>query len=67
MFIVLPYWEIFARIGENDNRAMPAWLKLQCADDDFEAVMRTLKRSGYYRFEIARKMPGEDIAQTVED
>lgn len=72
MFMVMPHWEIFARIDENDHRHMAEWVKLICSDEDFEAVIRSLKRSGYSRFEMVRKRPGADdlsaeLRQTVED
>lgn len=71
MMIVLPHWEIYARLGENDNRAMSEYVKLYCSDEDFEAVLRCLRRSGYTRFEMVRTTPGADMReaflQSVED
>ena len=72
MFMIVPAWRVTAQMPEKQPGesalARPDYLSLTVADDDLEAVLRTIKRSGYEKVQFEREpYPFQQTTDTEYD
>jgi hypothetical protein len=67
MFMIVPGWDVYANLANNDNRSMASFVKFHVSDADLEGMIRTLRNNGYTEIKLERTTPASDFVQTVED